>query len=117
MFTAYDRKYVRRRFNDVEDLLYEILRTIHNEEESEMAAIQDVVKSVGEQRTVVEGVTALLDGLYQQLKDVRAELEQTGGNTAALDEVIAGIQANTNKLAAAVARDTDANDEVHAGGM
>ncbi len=75
-----------------------------------MAGLQDVVDKVNAQSTVIEGVTALLDKLAQQIKDA-------GQDPAKLAQLVADIQTNTDKLAAAVARDTDAGDEVHAAGM
>ena len=82
-----------------------------------MATVQEIVDAVNAEKTVIDGVTQLLDGLHQQLADVKAQLAAAGADTTALDGVMTGIKANTDALSAAVARDTDAHDEVHAAGM
>jgi len=82
-----------------------------------MANVQEIIDAVNNEKTVIDGVTTLLDGIHQQLADVKAQLAQAGVDTSKLDEIAAGIKANTDALSAAVARDTDAHDEIHAAGM
>lgn len=70
----------------------------------DIATIKDLV---AQEKTQVDKAVALLNGLHQQLKDVSAQLAASGADTTALDEVAAGILANTQSLATAVAADTD----------
>ena len=58
-----------------------LLSEVLNQQEEEMAAIQDVADKVSAQTTVIDGVTTLLDGLKTQLTDVKAQLAASGGDT------------------------------------
>jgi flagellin-like hook-associated protein FlgL len=108
--------YLVTRLNDIEAKLDAIMEAILTEEETEMASITDVRNSVDAQTTVIAGVATLLDGLHTQLADVKAQLASAGADTSGLDAVMTSIQGNTDALSAAVARNTDAQDEIHAAG-
>lgn len=86
------------------------------ETEEIMGKIDDVKNAVAEQNTVIESVVVLLGQLHDQLAAAVAS-----GDPAAVDAVVADIKANTEKLAAAVAANTTASDEVesdqHRAGM
>ena len=113
MFTSYDREYLRMRFDRIEGMVRVLLAAAgleYAEQETIMATLEDLTAAVAQQSTVIESVTTLLDGLA-------AQLAAAGVDPAKLDELKAGIEANTERLAAAVARHTDADDEVHAAGM
>ena len=110
MWTDADRRYLKARLDNIERMIVKMTAAVLIEEDLQMAKIQDVVDKVNAQTTVIEGVTSLLDSLAQQVKDA-------GTDPAKLQEVVDNIQANTDKLANAVARDTAANDEIHADGM
>ena len=81
-----------------------------------MGTVADIQAEVAEQGTVVDGVVTMLDGISQELKTIKSQLEGAGADTAAIDQIIADLDANTNKLAEAVARNTAANDEAHGAG-
>jgi len=66
-----------------------------------MATMQDVQNAVAAQQTVEDSVITLLNQVAQQVKDA-----QTTNDPAALDAVVASIQANTDKLSAAVTANT-----------
>ena len=66
-----------------------------------MATIQDVSAAVAAESTVDDSIIVLLNGIVQQLKDAQAS-----NDPAALDVVVAGIQANTAKIQAAVTANT-----------
>jgi len=68
-----------------------------------MATIQDVQASVAAESTVDDSIITLLNGIVQQLKDAQAS-----NDPAALDAVVAGIQANTKKISDAVTANTPA---------
>ena len=87
------------------------------QEEVQMASMDDLKNEVSQNKTVMESAATLLDGIHTQLVDVQAKLDAAGVDTTALDEVVTSLSANTDSLAAAVARNTSAADEVHASGM
>ena len=66
-----------------------------------MATIQDVSAAVAAESTVDDSIIVLLNGIVQQLKDAQAS-----NDPAALDVVVANIQANTAKIQAAVTANT-----------
>lgn len=68
-----------------------------------MATIQDVSAAVAAESTVDDSIITLLNQIVQQLKDAQAS-----NDPAALDAVVAGIQANTKKLSDAVTANTPA---------
>lgn len=82
-------------------------------------AIDDLSTKVSGQGTVIEGVTQTLTELKNQVSTVAGDLDEAGETEAAakLDELAAAIEANTLKLALAIAKNTGANDEVHANQM
>lgn len=71
--------------------------------EAIMATIADLQAAVARETEVENSVVTLLEGISQQLKDAKAN-----GDPAALDAVIASIDANTAKLSAAVTANTPA---------
>ena len=66
-----------------------------------MATIQDVSAAVAAESSVDDSIITLLNGIVQQLKDAQAS-----NDPAALDLVVAGIQANTKKIQDAVTANT-----------
>lgn len=66
-----------------------------------MATIQDVSNAVSQESSVDDSIVTLLNGIVQQLKDAQAS-----NDPAALDAVVAGIQANTKKIQDAVTANT-----------
>lgn len=68
-----------------------------------MATIAEVEAAVARNTDAENSVVTLLEGISQQLKDAKA-----AGDPAALDKVIAELDANTAKLAAAVTNNTPA---------
>lgn len=76
-------------------------QVIIQKENKIMATMQDLNNAVAEQSSVNDSIITLLDGIVTQLKDARAT-----NDPAALDAVVAGIQANTKKLQDAVTANT-----------
>jgi len=66
-----------------------------------MATIQDVTNAVAQESSVDDSIITLLNQIVQQLKDAQAS-----GDPAQLDQVVAGIQANTKKIQDAVTANT-----------
>jgi hypothetical protein len=66
-----------------------------------MATTQDALAAIAAQSTVEDSTVELLNQIVQQLKDAQAS-----NDPAALDAVVAGIQANTKKLSDAVTANT-----------
>jgi len=87
--------------NDKLDLVLRLLVHIINKENYLMATIQDVSAAVAAESTVDDSIIVLLNGIVQQLKDAQAS-----NDPAALDVVVANIQANTAKIQAAVTANT-----------
>jgi phage-related tail protein len=110
MFTKYDRDYLNMRFDRIDRMLRVLTKFLTAEGEAEMAKFDELRDSVQKQTTVIEGVTALLD-------DIARQLAEAGNDPVKLEELRTTIETNTAKLSAAVARNTDADDEVHAAGM
>lgn len=83
------------------------------------AAVQALTARVQSQKTVIDSVAALVQGLRDQLKTVQGDLDSAGESEAAsaLAALDAALAANTDALAKATAANTDASDEVHAAGM
>lgn len=66
-----------------------------------MATMTDLQAAVTRETDAENSVVALLEGISQQLKDAKA-----ANDPAALDKVIADIDANTAKMALAVTANT-----------
>lgn len=85
------------------DTIISLLSNIINKENTLMATLQNVTDAVAAESTVDDSIITLLNGIVQQLKDAQAS-----GDPAALDAVVAGIQANTAKIQSAVTANTPA---------
>jgi len=94
-------KYQYHRLNDKLDLVLRLLIHVLNKENLLMATLQDVTAAVAAESTVDDSIIVLLNGIVQQLKDAQAS-----NDPAALDVVVANIQANTAKIQAAVTANT-----------
>ncbi len=81
----------------------EILRHIIKTQETTMSAITDLQAAVARETDAEDSVITLLKGISQQLKDAQA-----ANDPAAIAAVIASIDANTQKLSAAVVENTQA---------
>jgi hypothetical protein len=84
------------------------------------ARIAAGVSAIEAQTTVIGSVTTLLDGLHGDVSNLRNQLAASGvseGDLAQLDAMVNSINANKSTLAAAVARNTDADAEVGAGDL
>jgi len=73
-----------------------------------MAKIDDLEAAVKRETDAEESVITLLQGISQQLKDAQAS-----GDPARVDAVIASIDANTNRLSAAVTANTPSSQLNH----
>lgn len=69
-----------------------------------MAKLSDISDAVAAQSSVEQSVVTLLQNLSQQIKDAQAS-----NDPAAMDKVVADIQANTKLLSDAVAANTPAD--------
>lgn len=86
---------------------------LRQKEKVEMAnTIESLRTAVEKLSTVRASATALVIGLIDELKNLRAELEGKGVDTTAIDNLTARITAETEALAAAVAMGTAAENEV-----
>jgi uncharacterized coiled-coil protein SlyX len=68
-----------------------------------MATLQDISNAVSAETQVDNSIVTLLNGIVQQLKDAQAS-----NDPAAMDAVVASIQANTKILSDAVTANTPA---------
>lgn len=92
--------------SQLEVLLRKLLKKIdllNRKLEIFMATIQELQSAVTRNTEVEDSVLVLLRGISQQLKDAQAS-----GDPAALDAVVAQLDASTQKLAAAVTENTPA---------
>lgn len=64
-----------------------------------MAKIDDLVKAVEDETTLLDGLTVLIQGL-------RDQLTQVGVDQAKLDSALVAVEANKQKLAAALQANT-----------
>ena len=71
-----------------------------------MAKLDDIKAEVARESTVVAGVKTLIAGLSQQIADLKAN---GGATPEQLDEILAGLKANNDDLAAAVVANTPAD--------
>lgn len=89
-------------FNRLIERLDKIINLL-NKEYQYMATMQNVTDAIAAESTIDDSIVTLLNGIVQQLKDAQA-----AGTPAALDAVVAGIQANQAKISAAVLANTPA---------
>lgn len=68
------------------------------------ATLDDVLKDVTDESTVIDGISTLLSGLQQQLKDALAN----AADKAKVDAIFAAVESNKAKLAKAVTDNTPA---------
>lgn len=86
-----------RKLDDIEHLLRRSLKM----EMSNMAVLDDLTAAVAAQKSVDDSIETLLDGIAQQLKDAQA-----ANDPAAVQAIIADLQANTAKVQAAITKNT-----------
>ncbi len=82
-----------------------------------MSKEQDVLDAVGAESDAGQAVVKLLDAIAAQLSDLKAGMDPA--SAAKLDEAVAKLKANAAIYAAAVVRDTPADnpDAAHAAGV
>lgn len=68
------------------------------------ATLDDVLKDVTDESTVIDGISTLLSGLQKQLKDALAN----AADKAKVDAIFAAVESNKAKLAKAVTDNTPA---------
>lgn len=68
------------------------------------ATLDDVLKDVTDESTVIDGISTLLSGLQQQLKDALAN----AADKAKVDAIFAAAESNKAKLAKALTDNTPA---------
>lgn len=92
--------------SDLNDRLAALSRKLDRiltNQETIMATLEDLKAAVARETDAEQSVITLLQGISQQLKDAKA-----ANDPAAIDAVIAQIDANTAKLGAAVVENTSA---------
>src|SRR5262245_50561104 len=113
MFTGKDRRLLQAIADKLDVVIDLSMMDLATEEET-MASVEGLRSEVAELTTVVDSATAAIQGLKQQVADA---LASAGVDQATIDEITAQLDAQTKRLAEAIAANTDAGDEVHAGGM
>lgn len=83
------------------DVIIKLLLKIIRKEENIMATLDEVLAAVTEERTVVDGVSALLDQLKLMLDEALAR-ELTPAQQAKVDAIFAAAQGNKTELATAL---------------
>jgi hypothetical protein len=91
----------RAQLNRIESLLQRLVQ----QEDRQMAAIDDVRSAVEQDTTVVGSAVTLLNGLTARIN----ELIAAGNNDPALAQLAADLSANNQALAEAVAANTPAS--------
>ena len=71
-----------------------------------MAKLQDIADDIVAEKTVIEGISTLIDGLEKQLADALANSGITPEVQAQIDSIFAGAEANKAALAAALLKGT-----------
>jgi hypothetical protein len=89
-----------RKFNRLIERLDTIIELLQKEYKL-MATVQDLTAQVAAESTIDDSIIALLNGIVAQLSAAQAS-----GDPAALDVVLAGIKANSDKISAAVVANT-----------
>jgi hypothetical protein len=86
-----------------EKKLDEVLRLLHQiigKEGQIMASLDDVITDIEQQDTVIDGVTALINQL-------REDIKAAAGDQAKIDKIFASVEGQKAKLAAALVANTD----------
>ncbi len=113
---------IDRRLDRIEGALANQTKEIKAMSIAEKQAIADLTASIAAEKTVIDGVSTLVDGAVAQLKDLGAQLATAiqdladqGANVTALtalkaqvDENAAALSGDKDKLAAAVVTGTPA---------
>jgi len=83
------------------------------------ADLENLVNKVGDQTTVIDSVKTVIDDLHARITAAQGQLDAAGEDevSAKLGALADALKANTDRLAAAVAENTGAGDEVHAASM
>jgi hypothetical protein len=95
-YTAYDRKWHRRRFNDLEELIHQYFARDFKQEEKTMATVEELNAAVADLTVSVDAAVAAI-----------GSGATSGIDPADLDDAVAGIKEQAKKL----------NDAVHAHSM
>ena len=110
VYTRWDRKFVVNRLVSISTQLDALIQALNTEGAQLMASIDDIQKAVEAQSSVIDSVETLIEGLV-------AQVQAAGVDPAKVQAVLDGIAANSDRLAAAVAKNTASHDEAHAAGM
>jgi uncharacterized protein YoxC len=101
LHNLYDVKERLDRIERDQRAILSALRSIHRTEANMAAKIDDLIKDVQDESTVIDGLGAFIQGLKDQLA-------QQGIDQAKLDQAFAVVEANKARLAAALTANTPA---------
>lgn len=79
---------IDKQLDHINKRLSRIMATL-DDIQAKVSALMDKMTA---QRTVTDSIVTLINGLKQQIADLRAALEAAGGNQAKIDAVVAGLQ-------------------------
>ena len=85
------------------DVIVKKLDLVMKQQEKTMGTLEDLKAAVTRNTDAGNSVVVLLQGISQQLKDAKAS-----GDPAAIDEVIASLEAETTRFGEAVVANTPA---------
>lgn len=80
---------------------YTIMQNNKQQKET-MATLADIEKDVKDQKTLVDGLSALIDGLRQQIVDILSGANLPPDVQARIDGVFAGMEENKAKMTTAL---------------
>ena len=74
--------------------------------ETVMATLDQILQDVTDESTAIDGISALIDGLKQQLADALAGTTLPPATQAKVDAIFAQAETNKGKIATALAANT-----------
>lgn len=95
-------------FGDTSPGLLSLVQRILDNQGIMMSTLDEVLSDVQSEGTVVDGISTLITGLQQQLKDALAGTTLPAGVQAKIDAVFSAVEANKAKLASALVSGTPA---------
>lgn len=75
-----------------------------------MKTLQEVIDDVEQESTIIEGLSTLVDGISQQLKDALAAEKLSPQAQEKVDAIFDKVEANKAKLTEAITKNTPVED-------
>jgi septal ring factor EnvC (AmiA/AmiB activator) len=104
-----------------QDLILTVLCMVERETSMALKQTDELIQEVADESTLIDGLGVVVDGVAQNIADLKTQITAAKGDPVKIDQAFSAVQANIqklssskDKLAAALAANTDIPPDVAA---